>query len=229
MTRRHALGSVGLLLALAGTAAALPGFVGIENGPDVRPYGQQTHAFRAVLKQVGLKPYRAPFRQPPSDPAGRVVIMLGQVDGSEAARDAMRTYLDKGGALLIATDRPLPPLIKELLGVEISDKFVRVPPEYGWNGMEDCPLLKPLPWTGGPVLDHVFRRGTAARNPLFAGLADGPGVATNKPSFIGQTIRPLAAGVVNPFGGINEFVTSQRGQYPFAFWSWLTTASSSTT
>lgn len=140
-----------------------------------QPFGEGTHAFRAVLNQAGLKPLRS-IAEVDRDPAHSIIIVLGRTEAYDDIlcdpNFGLRRFLPAGGAVLIASDRRTSdPMFLET-GVTIGGIFVGGPADQCYRErFEQCPVLVPRPL---PATDPAAG--------LFAGLSQG--VFTNRPSFI---------------------------------------------
>jgi hypothetical protein len=172
--------------ALAAWLGLVLPFAAVAQRPAPRPFDEGTHAFRAVLNQQGVRPVTS-IDQVDADPAHSMVIALGHITGtSNRLGDdvhGLRWFLDNGGAVLIATDRPTPDWLFERFGVRVTGTFLRAPDGFCYRGMADCPFLEP------PENDITRPRilgqwllGRDTIGALFAGTDHK--VATNRPSHL---------------------------------------------
>lgn len=210
-------GSVRRLLALAGAAGALlaPTSAALAQGDEDR-FLSGTEAFRYVLQLNHFNPVPSPEALSQS-PQGQIIIVLGEVavlDNLNVRLHGLRQWVENGGALLVATDRPVPDARRracEQFGLEIAEQPVLLPRQvpdserFRYRGLEECPFVQPYPGKGSP---------------LFEGLT--PGVATNRAGWVRYPWRPrgqpLSALAVFPPG--SEWHGSRDGPilglYPFA-------------
>jgi hypothetical protein len=158
-----------LLLGAASTAADEP-----QPVREQVPFGQGTHAFRAVFKVLGAKPLEK-FEQLFDQPAGKLLVVLGDTQFLDPELTKVKNFIKDGGAVLIATDQPTSGEMFTQLGVQVSGQFVRSPRSHAYRReLTDCPL----------VLEIHRRNEGQSRHPLFEGLSQEPSVATNLASRI---------------------------------------------
>jgi hypothetical protein len=149
-----------------------------------QPFGEGTHAFRAVLNKANVKPLQS-IADVDRDPAHSIIIALGKLGSYEETFCdpvvGLRRFLREGGAVLIATDHHTSPELSRVIGASVNGTFLRAPPgEWCYrNDLIDCPFLEP-PTIG--LQDAAAFLGVATRDALFAGLRGQ--VATNRPSFL---------------------------------------------
>lgn len=165
----------------------------------LRPFVQDFHAFRFILHSQGLEPLTDPD-QMYEDPQHTLVIAFGNVALlEERDRGGLPRYLERGGALLLATDNSTPDVIGNLFGVRVTGHQVRTrnPAMNGYRGLDECPLV-----------------GIVERDlPLFAHIdpADpAKCLATNRPSLFGivtiprPDVPPFSAETVAWYSDVNE-------------------------
>jgi hypothetical protein len=146
--------------------------------------GDGTHAFRLILNKLDPVILTAP-EQLRDDPEHSLLIVLGdtrlleRVDqlGHRFRGGWLQQFVRNGGAVLVATDRPLPrspwgrgPL-QDAFGVSVGRQFVRTradSPSAFRQQFGDCPVVKP--WDP-----------TRWNPPLFKNLNR---VTTNRPSYL---------------------------------------------
>jgi hypothetical protein len=154
-------------------------------------FGQGTHAFRAVFKQVGAKPLTDPARLL-QNPANKVLVVLGRTEILEPMLEsqAFEQFFRGGGAALVATDRATSDAFANQTRVRVGGRLVTVPPadarRFAYRGsLLDCPMVQ-------DIRESV--PGLSLPNPLFEGLPQAGGVATNLPSCIEESLvlPPLA-------------------------------------
>src|SRR5581483_12407099 len=73
--------------------------------PPTVPFGQGTHAFRRILHDLNFKPLRDVKEI--TDPSHTLLIVLGETDPLSDLPGGGRGFMEKGGAVLIATDRSI--------------------------------------------------------------------------------------------------------------------------
>jgi hypothetical protein len=164
------------LLALA-LFAACPGPARAAPRP---PFAEDTHVFRRILCDFKLTALKDVREQLSTDPADTVVVILGDTKWiSQQGSSWLTAFVQKGGALLLATDRkPDEGARRELVevaGVTVNGMSVRCWDQNaaGYREMDYCPFLRPVP-RSKPDLFRDPRKGEAA-------VLE---VATNAPSFL---------------------------------------------
>lgn len=103
------------------------------------------------------------------DPNETLIILLGDnrvLADLEWELAGLTPFLQRGGALLVATDRPDEGRLKDF-GLSVNSESVSQPPENSLMGNSKLP---------------VILRGHNSKHPLLVGLRDG--LATNNPSFL---------------------------------------------
>lgn len=180
-SRTAALVSLVLAITALGTAPAQEA----DKGP---PFGEGTHAFRAILNKLKLEPIASEtqFRNEIRDGNAEqiLLIVLGHEETNRGARkpqakddqlsvlqripDGLETFLKNGGAVLIASD----------LGGQgwgrifgrrtaLDGSFIETEqPRSGYRDSRECPFVRPLPNKIVPIFDGLNK------------------VATNRPSFL---------------------------------------------
>jgi hypothetical protein len=135
------------------------------------PLGQDTHAFRHVLKEAGLKPL-ASFAE--LEPKRTVVILLGKMERLDSFD--VRAFLTNGGAVLVATDNPNQShYVGRDFGVEIRGQLPLAAndPTTSYRGLPDCPFVQPLPAGEDTAIFRNLRH-----------------VATNQPAYLAYARQP---------------------------------------
>ena len=161
-----------------------------------RPFGEQTHVFRRLLYDMKFTPV-AGFNE--VNPKDTVVVWLGSTAGFyEQVPDKFPGFIEAGGAVLLATDRPEQAALEKYLGDPKQTGFSVAPAHYIYAGSDEslryqglsfCPILQPV--VG--ATPNLFRNPNEPKTPLI--------VATNVPSRLvhhsENTVRPrrLATGV----------------------------------
>ncbi|HEY1381170.1 MAG TPA: DUF4350 domain-containing protein [Gemmataceae bacterium] len=170
-----------LTLLVAATAAAP---AGARPPAGHHKFGEGTEAFRAVFKKVGTKSLDTPDKLL-DNPANTVLVVLGDVDVLEPlfADGSFRQFLNRGGAVLIATDRPTSASFERAVRVHISGEFIHAAPNDSYRGeLVECPILRDRLGPNGP------------RHAIFSALPVPSHVATNRPSYIDH--NPLLLPVI---------------------------------
>jgi len=135
------------------------------------PFEHGNHAFRYVLYSFDLKP-QDDLSQLDSD---TILIVFGETEILDDARVDLDNFLNnKGGAVLIATDRTSQGKWQKFFQVEFRNQFVNAPPDLAYkNKHEACPRVTPT------TVDDI---------PIFRGLDN---VYTNKPVYFLNRSRGL--------------------------------------
>jgi hypothetical protein len=171
---------VGVVLALSWLGSSSGSARADDVTAQVLPIG--THAFRRMLHEVfHLKPVKT-IKALDEAPQKTLLIVFGNLrclrTMEEKVQGGLKGFLDRGGAVLVASDRGT--------STEVLDKnFHIVPdgaivthpdPRFGYGGQTNYPLVKDVD----------------ANHPLFEGVGT---LATNTPTFLGgrnTTYPPLA-------------------------------------
>jgi len=136
------------------------------------PFGQGTHAMRALLKEMGLKPLTSKEefqREALASPQRILIVVLGKGDFLQSEfRGGLEAFLNLGGAVLVATDRELEAPLRPF-GVAVIGDFVQSDPalRHAYRESSECLIVEPVS-NGGKI-------------PIFENL---PKVATNRPSYL---------------------------------------------
>jgi hypothetical protein len=138
------------------------------------------HAFRFVLNNLGLE--AKDEGSPPDE--NTILIVFGETQALDEIPGGLipgglKEFINNGGAVLIATDRPNQGKWQDIFQIRFHDGFVHAPAnlESAYRGLELCPWVMPQ------KVDEI---------PIFPGLFD---IATNKPAhFINgsKKLRTLA-------------------------------------
>jgi hypothetical protein len=164
---RHQLWLLTLVLFFPGTLLAQNSKVPFENG---------NHAFRYVLHMLELQP-RNDLSELDED---TILIVFGetQILDSDKIPGGLEQFLNNGGAVLIATDRPNPGTWQSVFDIHFFDKFVQAPsdPVSAYRSLEACPWVTPM----------TSRKVEGI--PIPIGLSE---VATNKPAYFLNRSRKL--------------------------------------
>jgi hypothetical protein len=166
----------------------LPGTVLAQNSKV--PFENGTHAFRYVLHSFELEARNNLKELDENTIPNTILIIFGetQILDDDEIPGGLRNFLDNGGAVLIATDRPNQGKWQDIFHVQFDDKFIYTPPERPDLAFKDkegkvyeaCPFVNPLP------VDDI---------PIFRGLKE---VATNKPVYFVNGSKELKTLAVFP-------------------------------
>lgn len=165
------------VLRAATLAATLFAGGGRAEEPKI-PFELDNHAFRFILGEMRLQPLPE-IHSAASDPSRTLLIFLGETDGLARVPGGLADFLKKGGAVLVATDRPSDPALEEALGVYVHGPgrrgegmvaVIKDPALHAYRGSPYCPFVVP----------------TNASHPVMLGLKH---VATNRPSYLGRAWR----------------------------------------
>jgi hypothetical protein len=123
-----------------------------------------SQGFRHLLGIVGATPLNSVQELAATDPREAVLVVFGDTAmlfEVEFFIGRLKEFKKRGGAILIATDRPDQGRLQEL-GLQVTGRDI---PIRGYHGLSECPMLTDC---------------LGSRHPLFAGLSEG--IATNRPS-----------------------------------------------
>jgi hypothetical protein len=164
-------------------AAAVLLLTGLDLSGDARGQsprrGQNavgTEVLRWLLHEQGFKPVSKPEKMG-VNPARNVLIVLGDVSWLEHVPNGVRSFVERGGAVLVASDRDSGDALRDLAGVRIDGEVVERAGGTGevHRNQPDRPFVSPVE----PNLPD------GSVNP-FAGLK----VATNIPSYLSPPSQP---------------------------------------
>lgn len=167
---RPVSGSLCLVLFALGALLllALPGR--LQAQPMSLSFAQGTHCFRHILSELRLQPLKN-LEQLTTNPEGTLLIVLGETEYVEPFPN-LGSFVRKGGALLLATDRDcrglLSPFRVQVVGHHVH---VSATTRFAYKGSQECIFIEP--GEGDP--------------PLFENLSVNDGlslVATNRPGYI---------------------------------------------
>jgi hypothetical protein len=170
-----------------------------------------------ILDGLGMKPIKT-LEEAADDPVQTVIIVFGNphvIAELQTATGGLKQYLNAGGSLLIATDRPL---TMRNLGIHVSGTLVNVPDKlkewHAYNEEMKCPLLRSSAQLARPRTKvdrgdppRFWQTEIAGRDhPLFSFLQKG--IATNCPSYIAvlerdPSLRDLLIFPFDEFAGRN--------------------------
>jgi hypothetical protein len=209
-----ALGVISAICLAVGSARAQPR----DGSKDRReiPFADQTHVFRRVLWDLKCRPVETQDGAFPNlNPKDTILVVLGDTSflqhfmvGPGPGGTPLDKFLDNGGSVLLATDKPLSlPLASYLLS-KTGFWLVNAHFKYGgldadrrcYRGLPFCPLLVP----SEPVPDgcpNLFRNPKNSGGPKLIVATNVPShLATNPASPLGRNVHELArlpAGIVN--------------------------------
>ena len=185
--------SRGLLAALLLGLTAPP--AAAQGNADARPrFGEGTHAFRRILFDRNFRPV--------ADLAGdfdarrALIVVLGDtqplemLDPAFARKGGLRGFVELGGALLVATDRPSAFPLQQRFGVAVPGDIVRPARTQGafFRDLPDCPFIVPWP-KAEPALFQPNPLTPRGAKPLVASNLPGQLVRTRTP---GEPLPALA-------------------------------------
>ncbi|MCX7702354.1 MAG: hypothetical protein N2039_15880, partial [Gemmataceae bacterium] len=190
MRVNHALCLLVLMYPLAASRAAEP-----ELPTQGRISAEGTDGFRALLTQSGLTPIGSveQFRAILAENGGPQQCLLIWFRGAdrfgEPLPDGMdlldfdwrSEFVDRGGALWVATDQPLPDLLRRSLAADVFDTVIlarRIAPRYS-NRIE-CPYAYGVP----DVTPNLFQARSGRGRGGDVGEPPPLAVATNRPSYL---------------------------------------------
>jgi hypothetical protein len=145
------------------------------------PIEEDNHAFRFILDSLGLEPTYSNHLS--ESPEKCILIVFGDTHG--ILKNLPADFVERGGAILVATDRRTPEELAKAFGVQVTGQFVKTKPDLGYLGKAECPFVKPLGKSG--ISKSLF---TGRHGPLEH-------LATNRPSLMNlmesSQLHPLAA------------------------------------
>ncbi len=139
MNRPVARVTVGLLV----LAALLLTSPGVHARPPV-PFNLDSQAFRYILWQASLTAVTS-WDKLDQDPSHSLLVVFGDTSRLDSAQ-WLQSFLQRGGAVLIATDRgaPAPRPWENELGVRIKGDLVRAHDRQSmYRESPDCPFIRP--------------------------------------------------------------------------------------
>jgi hypothetical protein len=190
-SRGAPLGLLGALALGAAFLGAAPAGRAQEEDVVVRRHAlfAGTHVFRRILYEDGFEPVEG-FEGLKRRPDQAILIVLGDTGPLSLVPGGLEEFVRKGGAALIATDKPLPDVgfdagVRDQLertagvrGVSRQTLGCSAPYPATYRGLHFCPLAQPVP--GARV--NLFRRPGDGQPPLL--------VATNVPSMLFRSKEP---------------------------------------
>jgi hypothetical protein len=171
------------------------------------PFAQQTDIFRGLLFEKRFTPIEPPKNADLGtvlqdiDPKDTIVVWLGATDAPVSAN--LIPFLDKGGAVLLATDLGLnrislePDLAKRTGFTVERAHFIyagRNTWMYCYNNVAQCPVLQPVP-NASP---NLFRNPTGVNAPPLRVATNVPAcLVAQQPKPTGKVLAQLPPGCVN--------------------------------
>jgi hypothetical protein len=173
------------------------------------PFQNGNHAFRYALYMHHLEP-RSHLNELDEDTIPNTILIIfgeTQILDSDGIPGGLEPFLKKGGAVLIATDRPNQGRWQDIFRIHFQDKFLYATPdpESAYKGLEACPWVTPQEVAGISI---------------FRGLNE---VATNKPVYFtndGKILRTLATFPGNCWTeerGTRRSLSDKVGRQPAVF------------
>jgi hypothetical protein len=162
---------VSTLLALACLLTAAPAAPAQQ---ERLPIEEGTHLFRRVLHDLGLEPLEN-LEQLTDAPENKLLIILGETDVLDRLPEPLEEFVNRGGALLLATDRETVTPALRPFGVSVAGSLVSINPlsKFAYLGAKDCIIIQ----------------GQDAGVPFFEGGLNR--VATNRPGYLRKRTREL--------------------------------------
>jgi hypothetical protein len=162
----------------------------------ITPLG--TEVFRAILAQLGMKPLRS-LEDLKTDPKHTVLIAFrgaearGKPEPLDNVPNGLRQFVEKGGAVLVATDERTEGQWARAFGVEVNGAKIRATDDTGhekcYKRNPVCPYLEEANAGQTPDLFHVSPQMQANLPSQRRERTQLTEVATNRPSFL----RPAAS------------------------------------
>ncbi len=143
--------------------------------------GQGTHLFRHVLHESNLEPVgeELTVEEFAQEPDKKLLIVLGQTNVLNGPD--LKDFVERGGAVLVATDRNTSGNGLAAFGVQVVGQPVRVRGDsaVAYKGLEDCIFVESTDHDP-PLLKHLTDKGNLTK------------VATNRPGYLKLTANGLA-------------------------------------
>jgi hypothetical protein len=174
-----------------------------------------THVLRRILFDLKVEPLEN-FDQL-DNPAQTILIVLGDFSLLGEVPGGLKEFVQRGGAVLLATDQAVTDpqaakALEEIAGVRVSGRRVVVlndNPRVRYKELQDCPILRP---SSGSLPDLLFRN---PRGKALGSLS----VATNLPSYLlSAGTRPRGVNDLARFPPDCARDTPNGGLLSFANW-----------
>src|SRR5262245_61031160 len=128
------------IAAIALSMTTMPAHARLPRSFDLRPPGERTLYFRAVLHELGAHA-TTQFVELERDPQSTVLIALGPTSGLD--QRALSKLIEKGLSVLIASDERFSDRLAADLGVRVVGGFRTGFRRECYRGeFEECPLLR---------------------------------------------------------------------------------------
>jgi hypothetical protein len=168
--RFHRVAGLAFIFVFANIAAA--------QEPRV-PFEQGTHAFRFILNNLELKPV-SDINQLQEEAGKSILIVFGETQVLDNIPGGLQTFLENGGALLVATDRDVGRKWQRDFQTQFTHEFVHISKELGYKNNPQCPIVKPLNVQEPPIFENLNQ------------------VATNRPVYFNNHSKELKTIAVFP-------------------------------
>jgi hypothetical protein len=187
--RWHRLASLIFIFLLASLVAAQPARI---------PFQQGDNAFRFVLNLFKFEPLKD-VNQLDENAEHSILIVFGDTQILDRLpAGGLENFLNKGGAVLVATDRDVNRKWQDSFETEFKEFYVHVPGALGYRNNPECPFVAPT-----DVEDP----------PIFRNLKE---VATNRPIYFVNKSQNLKTLAVFGRGSWIEGPVPFLANYPFA-------------
>jgi hypothetical protein len=154
--------------------------------PERHPFLDGTHAFRRILYDVSRKKLKPLGEKELIEPNQTLVVVLGDPSPLLALNKrlgGLRSFVERGGALLVATDQQSPPVLQDAFGVQVNGTHITMPkggPDT-YRDMPECLYISSQPGARPPLFEPTLN---AARND------PAKKVASNLPSYLEVGFKP---------------------------------------
>jgi hypothetical protein len=191
-------------VAIALAITTMPAHARLPRSFDMRPPGERTLFFQAVLHELGAHA-TVQFEDLETDPQSKVLIVLGPTSGLDGR--ALNRLIERGLSVLIASDQRFSDRLSEELGVRVIGGFrTGFRDDCYRQEFQDCPLLHGFQMPGFDP----------SRHPVAQLLPRDSQVATNKPSYLEWKNRPFnpIATIRTPGGGFELRLGNVKVDFP---------------
>jgi hypothetical protein len=131
------------------------------------PFEQGTHAFRFILNNLELRPL-TDLNQLQEEAEKSILIVFGETQVLDAIPEGgLKAFLDKGGAVMVATDRADVQEWENVLQIGLRGYFVHAPRRSAsaYKENEACPFIFPLPVENIDVFRNLSK--VASNRPIY--------------------------------------------------------------
>jgi hypothetical protein len=153
--RFHWLAGLAFIFLLADIAAA--------QAPRV-PFEQGTHAFRFILNSLELKPITE-IDQLQEEPEKSILIVFGETQVLDAIPGDLESFLNRGGALLVATDRDVGRKWQRDFQTQFTTAHVQIADELAYKKNRECPFVIPRNVQEPPIFENLNQ--VATNRPVY--------------------------------------------------------------